>query len=150
MRPLDGFGVLCPSAVPLLIIALAKLERFAGSAPGVAVEPEGSPPSIVVPIPSPPSITVCVPVGVPFVAFVRISIVAGEAPIRLGVYATSKNSVIPGSIVDRTSPANVGALMLEHGGGGHEAAGTCQIENERADEVHAELVARLNTRGWAV
>ena len=51
------------------------------------------------------------------------------------------------SIVDRTSPVNVGALMLEHGGGGHEAAGTCQIENERADEVHAELVGRLNTRG---
>jgi nanoRNase/pAp phosphatase (c-di-AMP/oligoRNAs hydrolase) len=51
------------------------------------------------------------------------------------------------SIVDRTSPVNVGALMLEHGGGGHEAAGTCQIENERAEAIGAELVARLNTRG---
>ena len=45
------------------------------------------------------------------------------------------------SIVDRTSTVNVGALMLEHGGGGHEAAGTCQIANERAAEVGAELVA---------
>jgi nanoRNase/pAp phosphatase (c-di-AMP/oligoRNAs hydrolase) len=51
------------------------------------------------------------------------------------------------SIVDRTSPVNVGALMLEHGGGGHEAAGTCQIENERAEAIGAELVARLDTRG---
>jgi len=50
------------------------------------------------------------------------------------------------SIVDRTSTVNVGALMLEHGGGGHEAAGTCQIANERAAEVGAELVARLRQR----
>jgi nanoRNase/pAp phosphatase (c-di-AMP/oligoRNAs hydrolase) len=48
--------------------------------------------------------------------------------------------------VDRTSPVDVGALMLEHGGGGHTAAGTCQIANERAAEVQAELIARLATR----
>ena len=50
------------------------------------------------------------------------------------------------SIVDRTSTVNIGALMLEHGGGGHEAAGTCQIANERAAEVGAELVERLRQR----
>jgi nanoRNase/pAp phosphatase (c-di-AMP/oligoRNAs hydrolase) len=50
------------------------------------------------------------------------------------------------SIVDRTSTVSVGALMLEHGGGGHEAAGTCQIANERAAEVGAELVERLRQR----
>jgi nanoRNase/pAp phosphatase (c-di-AMP/oligoRNAs hydrolase) len=53
------------------------------------------------------------------------------------------------SIVDRTSPVDVGALMLEHGGGGHTAAGTCQIANERAAEVQAELIGRLNTRSAA-
>ena len=37
--------------------------------------------------------------------------------------------------------------MLEHGGGGHEAAGTCQIENERAAAVQAELIARINADG---
>ncbi len=51
------------------------------------------------------------------------------------------------SIIDRSSRTNVGALMLEHGGGGHEAAGTCQIENERAAAVQAELVARINADG---
>jgi nanoRNase/pAp phosphatase (c-di-AMP/oligoRNAs hydrolase) len=51
------------------------------------------------------------------------------------------------SIVDRSSATNVGALMLEHGGGGHAAAGTCQVENERAAEVQAELVARINADG---
>jgi nanoRNase/pAp phosphatase (c-di-AMP/oligoRNAs hydrolase) len=44
------------------------------------------------------------------------------------------------SILDRSSRTNVGALMLAHGGGGHEAAGTCQIENDRAETVLAEIV----------
>jgi nanoRNase/pAp phosphatase (c-di-AMP/oligoRNAs hydrolase) len=51
------------------------------------------------------------------------------------------------SILDRSSATNVGALMLEHGGGGHQAAGTCQVENERAAAVQAELVARINADG---
>jgi nanoRNase/pAp phosphatase (c-di-AMP/oligoRNAs hydrolase) len=51
------------------------------------------------------------------------------------------------SILDRSSATNVGALMLEHGGGGHQAAGTCQVENERAPAVQAELIARINADG---
>ncbi len=50
------------------------------------------------------------------------------------------------SIIDRTSPADVGSLMLEYGGGGHEAAGTCQIENEDAERVLPEIVERLRGR----
>jgi nanoRNase/pAp phosphatase (c-di-AMP/oligoRNAs hydrolase) len=57
------------------------------------------------------------------------------------VFATGK------SIVDRSSRTDVGELMLAYGGGGHEAAGTCQIENGRADEVLMELVARINQDG---
>jgi nanoRNase/pAp phosphatase (c-di-AMP/oligoRNAs hydrolase) len=45
------------------------------------------------------------------------------------------------SIVDRSSRTNVGALMLQHGGGGHEAAGTCQVDNADAARVQDELVA---------
>jgi nanoRNase/pAp phosphatase (c-di-AMP/oligoRNAs hydrolase) len=51
------------------------------------------------------------------------------------------------SILDRSSRTNVGALMLEYGGGGHEAAGTCQIENERAAAVQAELIGRVRAAG---
>ena len=51
------------------------------------------------------------------------------------------------SIVDRSSTADVGALMLAYGGGGHEAAGTCQIANAESDRVLAELVKRLNADG---
>lgn len=41
------------------------------------------------------------------------------------------------SIVDRSSQVDIGALMLAHGGGGHEAAGTCQIANADAETVLA-------------
>jgi nanoRNase/pAp phosphatase (c-di-AMP/oligoRNAs hydrolase) len=51
------------------------------------------------------------------------------------------------SIVDRSSKTNVGELMLEHGGGGHEAAGTCQIDNDRADGVLDELIERISSDG---
>lgn len=37
--------------------------------------------------------------------------------------------------------------MLEYGGGGHEAAGTCQIANEDAARVLGELVGRITTDG---
>ena len=47
------------------------------------------------------------------------------------------------SILDRSSQANVGAICLEYGGGGHEAAGTCQVDNEQADQIETELINRL-------
>ena len=47
------------------------------------------------------------------------------------------------SIVDRSSRFDIGRLMLEHGGGGHEAAGTCQVANERAEETVAEIVETI-------
>lgn len=51
------------------------------------------------------------------------------------------------SILNRTSKTNVGALMLEYGGGGHEKAGTCQVDNERAAEVLQQLIARITADG---
>ncbi|MCK8823625.1 exopolyphosphatase [Fuchsiella alkaliacetigena] len=47
------------------------------------------------------------------------------------------------SIFNKSSEANIGEVMLEYGGGGHKAAGTCQIDNERADEVLEELIERF-------
>jgi nanoRNase/pAp phosphatase (c-di-AMP/oligoRNAs hydrolase) len=51
------------------------------------------------------------------------------------------------SILDRSSTTDVGELMLGYGGGGHSAAGTCQVPNEDADRVLAELIARINADG---
>lgn len=51
------------------------------------------------------------------------------------------------SILDRGSKTNVGELMLEYGGGGHSAAGTCQVDNDKADETLRKLIARINADG---
>jgi nanoRNase/pAp phosphatase (c-di-AMP/oligoRNAs hydrolase) len=51
------------------------------------------------------------------------------------------------SILDRSSQTNVGELCLKYGGGGHEAAGTCQVDNDKADQVLRELVAQINQDG---
>lgn len=51
------------------------------------------------------------------------------------------------SIFDRGSRTNVGELMLEYGGGGHQAAGTCQVDNDRAEPVLKELIARITADG---
>jgi len=54
------------------------------------------------------------------------------------VFATGK------SILDRSSQTNIGELMLSYGGGGHDAAGTCQVSNTRAPKVMRELIERVN------
>jgi len=44
------------------------------------------------------------------------------------------------SIFNRTNPTHIGDLMLQYGGGGHAAAGTCQVPADKADEVLADLI----------
>ena len=57
------------------------------------------------------------------------------------VFATGK------SIINRTSKTNIGDLMLKYDGGGHENAGTCQIENDVAEKVLGELVGQITADG---
>ena len=57
------------------------------------------------------------------------------------VFATGK------SILDRSSKTNIGELMLKYGGGGHHAAGTCQVANEQAGATLKELIAQINADG---
>lgn len=57
------------------------------------------------------------------------------------VFATGK------SIVNRSSTTNIGELMLSYNGGGHHAAGTCQIDNDKAETVLQELIAKINADG---
>jgi len=51
------------------------------------------------------------------------------------------------SILNRTAKTDIGALMLQYGGGGHEGAGTCQVGNEEADATLAKLVNILSQGG---
>ena len=53
------------------------------------------------------------------------------------------------SIIDRSSTFNIGRLMLSLGGGGHAAAGTCQIDNDRAEAILAEIVDAIDAAGPA-
>jgi nanoRNase/pAp phosphatase (c-di-AMP/oligoRNAs hydrolase) len=48
------------------------------------------------------------------------------------------------SILNRSSQVDVGELMLSYGGGGHEAAGTCQVDNDEAELVQQELIDYVN------
>ena len=57
------------------------------------------------------------------------------------VFATGK------SIITRTSKTNIGELMLKYGGGGHENAGTCQIDNDDAERVLGELIEQITADG---
>ena len=57
------------------------------------------------------------------------------------VFATGK------SIFDRSSKTNVGELMLQYGGGGHIAAGTCQIAVDEAAQVQQALIEVITADG---
>ena len=48
------------------------------------------------------------------------------------------------SIINCESGLNIGRLALDYGGGGHANAGTCQIDNESADQVLQELISRAS------
>ena len=51
------------------------------------------------------------------------------------------------SIVNRTSKTNIGDLMLKYDGGGHENAGTCQVDVDDAERVLGELIEQINADG---
>ncbi len=51
------------------------------------------------------------------------------------------------SILNRTSKTKVGDLCLSYGGGGHDAAGTCQLENLKADTKLQEIITKINKDG---
>ena len=57
------------------------------------------------------------------------------------VFSTGK------SIINKSSNTNVGELMLKYNGGGHKAAGGCQIDTNKAEVVLTELIAKINQDG---
>ncbi|WFE68637.1 exopolyphosphatase [Thiomicrospira sp. R3] len=51
------------------------------------------------------------------------------------------------SILNRTSNTNVGELCLQYNGGGHGAAGTCQVDNALAEQTLKDLINKINADG---
>lgn len=47
------------------------------------------------------------------------------------------------SIVNKASLVNIGDICLEYGGGGHANAGTCQLENDKVDELLPIIIEKL-------
>ena len=54
------------------------------------------------------------------------------------------------SILNRGAGADIGALMLSYGGGGHANAGTCQVPHDQADRVVDEIVDQLHAASLQV
>ncbi|MBR1709525.1 MAG: exopolyphosphatase [Clostridia bacterium] len=48
------------------------------------------------------------------------------------------------SIINKDSNADIGALCLSYGGGGHRNAGTCQLDNDIVDAELPNIIAALN------
>ena len=71
-------------------------------------------------------------------ARVSVHIIWGRQNVNT-VFACGK------SILDRTSPVDIGAVMLRYGGGGHLAAGTCQVPHEDSERVLHEIIDALQT-----
>ena len=67
-----------------------------------------------------------------------------SAHLMWGLHKQNTVFAVGKSILDRRSPVDVGAVCLAYGGGGHRAAGTCQVPNNRAEQVREELTALLS------
>jgi len=50
------------------------------------------------------------------------------------------------SIVNRSSSANIGDLMLNYEGGGHMAAGTCQVPHDISESVLEDVIENLKEK----
>ena len=48
------------------------------------------------------------------------------------------------SIINKASDADIGAICLKYGGGGHRNAGTCQLDNDKVDAQLPDIIAALN------
>ena len=67
--------------------------------------------------------------------------------VMWGVQKQNTVLAIGKSILNRSSKTDIGPLCLKYGGGGHAAAGTCQIANDKADQVLKEVVAKIQADG---
>jgi nanoRNase/pAp phosphatase (c-di-AMP/oligoRNAs hydrolase) len=70
-------------------------------------------------------------------ARVSVHVIWGKQKLNT-VFAVGK------SILDRSSPVDIGSVMLRYGGGGHLAAGTCQIPHAESGQVLMEILQAVS------
>ena len=84
------------------------------------------------------------PVGNRFLVYTQFP--KGTVEVRV-FYGKGKSCVVAAvgkSILNRNCSLNVGEMLAEYGGGGHDGAGTCQLDSAEADEKVKEIIVRLN------
>ena len=62
-----------------------------------------------------------------------------QRPGRTGI-SVGKN------IFNKTSSVNVGELLYQYAGGGHQGAGSCRVPDESVDKVTSEIIDKLKGR----
>ncbi len=74
---------------------------------------------------------------------------AATVSIQITRTADEKSTVfaVRKSNLNRKSFAHIGSIMLEHGGGGHDTAGTCQIDSDHVMSALEKVVKRINAAG---
>lgn len=75
-----------------------------------------------------------------YTVFPQINISAHE------IWGKNKRNVafaVGKSIFNRTSKMNIGEFLLQFGGGGHAAAGTCQVPIDQAEEVRDKIMTAM-------
>lgn len=86
-------------------------------------------------------------VGNRFMAYALFPETNISVHVLWGVKQQNTVFAIGKSILNRSSKTNIGALALSYGGGGHEAAGTCQVDNDQAERILSELIEKITTDG---
>ncbi len=83
-----------------------------------------------------------VPVGNRFLVYTLFP--KGNVEMRIFRGHEGKTVVAAGhSIFNRTCPVNIGKLLGSYGGGGHQGAGTCQLDPSTAERQLGEIKAAL-------
>ena len=84
-----------------------------------------------------------------FVIYTQYSECNASIHVIWGLEKQNTVLAIGKSILNRTNPHDIGELALQYGGGGHAAAGACQICHEEAERVLTELTEKLNSQPLA-
>jgi len=86
------------------------------------------------------------PVGNRFLVFAEFPMGNVEARLFSGHDGKTLVVAVGHSIFNRTCKVNVGKLLAEYGGGGHNGAGTCQLPIETSEHQLEEIIGRLTDR----
>ncbi|MHC6204111.1 exopolyphosphatase [Breznakiellaceae bacterium SP9] len=66
---------------------------------------------------------------------ISVWVIDGKAKVNVAI-------TVGHSIINRTATVNVGSLMLQYGGGGHQQVGTCQVDSAAADKSIQEIIEK--------